>query len=137
MPAWREQARLLLDKAREDAYVLRRLAEDANAPPSSLGFHAQQAVEKALKAVLAAHEVKYPFTHDLATLLRLVAHRNIEQPPDGEQLPRLSPYGTLWRYEAESDEGEYVVDRAWQTACVERTLSWACSMLEGRQERQS
>ena len=32
--------------------MLRRLAQDPNSPTWGLGFHAQQAVEKALKAVL-------------------------------------------------------------------------------------
>lgn len=30
-----------------------------------LGFHTQQAVEKALKAVLAVNGVEFPYSHDL------------------------------------------------------------------------
>ena len=35
----------------------------------SLCFHAQQAAEKALKAVLIAHDIRYPKTHNISTLL--------------------------------------------------------------------
>ena len=61
-----ESARRLLAKAREDAYVLTRLAVDPAAPDWPLGFHAQQAVEKALKAVIAAHGMEYSLTGRIA-----------------------------------------------------------------------
>ena len=34
----------------------------------SIGFHAQQAVEKLIKAVLVRHQVEFPKTHDIAQL---------------------------------------------------------------------
>lgn len=34
-----------------------------------VGFHAQHAVEKAIKAVLAANGETFPFTHDLEGLI--------------------------------------------------------------------
>jgi len=36
-----ENARRLLGKARDDAYILTRLADDPDAPEWPLGFHAQ------------------------------------------------------------------------------------------------
>ena len=36
-----ENARRLLGKARDDAYILTRLADDPGAPEWPLGFHAQ------------------------------------------------------------------------------------------------
>jgi HEPN domain-containing protein len=36
-----------------------------------LGFHAQPAVEKSLKAVLASRAIEFPYTHDLDGLLEL------------------------------------------------------------------
>jgi HEPN domain-containing protein len=37
--------------------------------PWVMAFHAQQAAEKAVKALLLSLEIEYPRTHDLATLL--------------------------------------------------------------------
>ncbi|MDW8468096.1 MAG: HEPN domain-containing protein [Burkholderiales bacterium] len=61
-----------MSKAADDLYVARRLAADPEAPGWILGFHAQQAAEKSLKAVLALHRIEYPRTHNLAMLLELV-----------------------------------------------------------------
>lgn len=46
-----EEAQLLLRKAREDADAATKLAADGDTADAIVGFHAQQAVEKALKAV--------------------------------------------------------------------------------------
>jgi HEPN domain-containing protein len=45
-----------------------------------VGFHAQQAVEKCLKAVLAQHRVEVHKTHDLRALLDLLVERNLPIP---------------------------------------------------------
>jgi HEPN domain-containing protein len=37
-----------------------------------LCFQAQQAVEKALKAVLLYHKIRFPYIHDLAELVNLL-----------------------------------------------------------------
>lgn len=63
----REQAALLLRKAREDQAVIAKLADDPQIADSAVGFHAQQAVEKALKAVLAARGDDFPWTARSAT----------------------------------------------------------------------
>ncbi|MCX5673025.1 MAG: HEPN domain-containing protein [Planctomycetota bacterium] len=89
----REYARVLLGKARDDQYVLARLVDDAGAPPWTLGFHAQQAVEKAIKAVLSAGHVEYPKTHDIQRLLGLASSAGLPLPPQAAQLPLLIP---LW-----------------------------------------
>ncbi|MCC7277407.1 MAG: HEPN domain-containing protein [Chromatiaceae bacterium] len=58
-----EHARALLARARDDRYVVCQLGADQEAPAWVLGFHAQQAVEKALKAVLSGTGLEYPRTH--------------------------------------------------------------------------
>ena len=67
-----EHARALLARVRDDLYVVRRLGAEADAPGWVLGFHAQQGVEKALKAVLSEIGVEYPRTHNLVMLLELL-----------------------------------------------------------------
>ena len=66
-------------------------------------FHAQQAAEKALKAVLEARELPVPRTHDLA----LLAQRLDDVGPVGdiaEASIRLSLYGVGPRYPSPSGE---------------------------------
>lgn len=72
-----EEALLLLRKAQEDLDVVRKLVSDTDIADSAVGFHAQQAAEKALKAVLAASGDDFPWTHDLRHLMdRLEATGN-------------------------------------------------------------
>ncbi len=52
----RDQARFLLGKARDDALAADKLAKDSAIASAVVGFHAQQAVEKGLKAVLSARD---------------------------------------------------------------------------------
>lgn len=118
-------ARALLRKAADDLYVARRLASDANAPVWILGFHAQQAVEKALKAVLSLHRVEYPRTHNLAMLLELLRRAAIAAPPDGDELARLIPFGVIARYEAALGAAEIELDRQWAVDVAQHTTQWA------------
>lgn len=64
-----EEALLLLRKAQEDADAVKKLVPDTDIADSVVGFHAQQAAEKALKAVLAASGDDFPWTHDLRHLM--------------------------------------------------------------------
>lgn len=67
-----EHGLALLARARDDLYVVRRLRSEPDAPGWVLGFHAQHAVEKALKAVLSSEGLAYPRTHNLVMLAELL-----------------------------------------------------------------
>ncbi|MBI4578796.1 MAG: HEPN domain-containing protein [Planctomycetes bacterium] len=122
----REQAAVLLRKAREDDYACRALSGDKQASPWIIGFHAQQAVEKSIKAVLALHRVGYPHVHDIEALLKLLRQGSIPSPPDAENLPRLTPLAALMRYEDESDEGPSPsVTLDWMLTSSAQTICWA------------
>ena len=99
-----KHARLLLKKAREDGYVLSRCVSDPQMPSWTLGFHGQQAVEKAIKAVLAKCAIEFPRTHDLGLLLQLLRQCGVTLPPDASDLPRLTPFGVIFRYDEEPDD---------------------------------
>ncbi len=59
-----------LFRANEDIAVIDRLIQcDPKAYASTICFHAQQAVEKYLKALLAHKNVDFPRTHDVDFLL--------------------------------------------------------------------
>lgn len=122
-------ARALLSKAADDLYVARQLAADAGAPLWILGFHAQQAVEKSLKAVLALRGIEFPRTHNLAMLLELLRRAGDAAPPDGDDLARLIPFGVVARYEAALGADEINIDRQWAIDVAERTRHWAWTLL--------
>jgi HEPN domain-containing protein len=66
------QARALFDAALRDRLTLRLLRESGQAPEEVMGFHAQQACEKLIKAVLVMHGVVFERTHDLAALAAIL-----------------------------------------------------------------
>ena len=63
-----------------------------------LCFDAQQAVEKALKALLTFHAVPYRFTHDIAALLTAVEQAAIEIPVSVRAATILTDYAVSTRY---------------------------------------
>jgi len=67
-----EQARKFLAKAAEDETLLDAVQAKLEVSDSIYGFHAQQAAEKLLKALLSVHAVRFPKTHDLHELLNLL-----------------------------------------------------------------
>ena len=68
-PEHREVAQLLIQKAREDLSAARVLVAAEDQADHVIGFHLQQAVEKALKAVLTGAKIEIPRTHDSAISL--------------------------------------------------------------------
>jgi HEPN domain-containing protein len=66
-----EVAEILARKARGDATVVRKLSPDSEVDDESVGFHAQQAIEKWLKAVVAGRGEDFEYTHDPRRLVAL------------------------------------------------------------------
>lgn len=63
-----------------------------------MGFHAQQAVEKALKSAIAGRGSDFPFTHDIGLLMQLCQDAGLELPSDLAEVDRLTPYAAAIRY---------------------------------------
>ena len=68
--AVRELVAEWIRRARSDLIVA-GLTEDERIAPEILVFHAQQAAEKALKALLVLRQIEFPRTHDIGLLLDL------------------------------------------------------------------
>jgi len=94
----------LLQKAAQDEYVLDRLLVDDSAPVEVFGFHAQQAVEKILKAVLAARGIPYPRTHRIAELIDLLRRGGESVPGRFDELRYLTPFAVEFRYDVGPDD---------------------------------
>ena len=61
--------------AGEDLITAETLLAQARIPPRQACWHAQQAAEKALKAVLIFLQIDFPRTHDLNVLRNLALNR--------------------------------------------------------------
>ena len=66
-----------------------------------VAFHAQQVVEKALKAFLVWHQIEFPKTHDIERLLELCASIDPEAAEVLASAAELTPYGVEYRYPGE------------------------------------
>ena len=95
----RDLALRFLQLANRDIGTLIVLARAEEVDDEPIGFHAQQAVEKCLKAALAMHRVAFRKTHDLSELLDLMDEHGVPKPPFADSLDELNPYGVLLRYE--------------------------------------
>lgn len=123
-------AQLLMRKAAQDAYAVRKLIEDPESPDEIIGFHAQQAVEKLLKAVLAAHGVKFRRTHDLVELIDLLVDNRLPFTQELDEVRNLTPFAVEYRYGEFFSESETYFDRQQAVLYVERVSRWAESMLQ-------
>lgn len=119
-------AKLLLDAAKRDQQAFRTLAAVAEMNDAAIGFHAQQAVEKALKAALAHAGVAFQRTHNLGALLDLLRAAGRPLPPFSEGLVVLSPYAVGIRYDGSEPAA---LDRATASEIVEAVLAWAEAQL--------
>ncbi|HEX3509672.1 MAG TPA: HEPN domain-containing protein [Solirubrobacteraceae bacterium] len=91
-------AQLMLGLAKEDAAAASALLPLDGVADSIVGFHCQQAVEKALKSALASREVRFPHTHDLAGLTELCRDSGLGVPQELHGVERLARYGVQMRY---------------------------------------
>jgi hypothetical protein len=87
-----EEALRLLRLAQRDLQTYRILADHPDASLAATCFHAQQSVEKALKAVLTARRATFPRTHNLEELGLLVAETGIGLPAPTTDFRRLTPF---------------------------------------------
>jgi HEPN domain-containing protein len=115
-------ARVLLARAIDDEALVRKVLPDSDISDAILGFHAQQAVEKQIKAVLVARGIPFVKSHALGYLIGLIEQNGITAPPELEEADTLSPWAVEFRYEGDEPPA---LDRADALALVEQLRSWA------------
>ncbi len=133
MPDHGDLARVLARKARGDAKVVKALAPNPEIDDEAIGFHAQQAIEKWLKAVMVLHGSGEVRTHDLGRLLILLEQTDATPPPHGDRLDDLSIYAVPLRY-ADLLDAE-PLDREEAVALVDAVGRWAEAELKGGDEQ--
>jgi HEPN domain-containing protein len=91
-------AREWLTRAENDLRVARFLLDMPDPPPESIGFHAQQCAEKALKSYLTYHRVPFERRHDLNYLIDLCVSIDREFDRFRADADELTPYAVEYRY---------------------------------------
>jgi len=122
----RDLARRFLLLAERDCRTLAVLVGSPDVDDEPIGFHAQQAVEKCLKAMLVLHRVSFRKTHDLDELLDLLAEHDLPKPPHADELDELNPYGVLLRYDLDEESG---LDRQQVQAMVDAVYKWTADQV--------
>jgi HEPN domain-containing protein len=100
-----------------------------------LCFNAQQAAEKAIKALLIQHNVEFPYVHDLAELLTLLEKAGHRIPEAIRQAERLTRFAVFIRYPGlapPTSREEYQE----ALALAEAVVRWVEERLRSEQDRQ-
>jgi HEPN domain-containing protein len=93
-------------------------------------FHAQQAIEKSIKAVLVYRQIRFPRTHALEALIDLLPD-DISYPFDLRLTSIVSGYATGPRYPGEFEEITEE-ERIEAARLAEAVVSWADRVVGGQ-----
>ncbi len=120
-------ARRLLAAAENDELMAKSVLPVPGVTDAGVGMLCQQAVEKAIKAVLSAKETEFPFTHDLKRLKEFAKQSGIDLPTTLDGIETLNPFARDERYGSEPSLG-LNRDQAlkWATAAI----AWARGIVE-------
>ncbi len=102
-----------IEKAEGDYHsALREYRARKHPNYDAAGFHAQQSIEKYLKAILQSKNVRFDKIHDLLALMKLCLPFASELELHKELFSYLTPFGGAFRYPGESatrDEARYAI----------------------------
>jgi HEPN domain-containing protein len=100
-----------------------------------LCFDAQQATEKALKALLLFRSIPFRFVHDIAELLTLLEQSGVTLPENIRDAAGLSEYAVETRYPGLM---ERVTEEEYQRALAvaESVVDWVETLMERNKVRQ-
>lgn len=109
-----------LDKAHKDLQAATVLFSSNIGDYDNVGFHAQQAAEKFIKALLVRYQIEFPKTHSIAVLRQLVAQMDHTLAEYLAIADALTPYGVEFRYPGDFaplsyDQGAQALQLAEQT----------------------
>lgn len=121
-----------LNHAKSDLRLAYLAAGDEFVRREQACFHAQQAAEKAIKAILLSRKIEFPLTHDIEELLEIAENSGIKLSEDIREAGLLTPYAVESRYPGYWFEiTEADLKEALQAA--ERSVEWAEAELKNPQ----
>ncbi len=115
--AWRS-----LRLADRDIQAFNLLQANPEIHISIICFHAQQAVEKSLKAVLFSRQIEFVRVHDLVKLAQLLSEQGLTLPVAEDQLRRSNPFAVIFRYD---DLDIDIISRSDTANLVAKIRQWA------------
>ncbi len=124
----RDHAFQLLQMASKDHQAISHMLDQDAFSEEVFGFHAQQSIEKALKAWITAKGLAYPKSHDVSALTRILSDGG----EDLGKFPNLEDYtiyAVQYRYEA-YDESEEQLDRRQVIEATKALLEHVQGLLE-------
>jgi HEPN domain-containing protein len=124
IPEQIEVAELLAEKAAGDLLVAKKLAPYPDIDDDAIGFHTQQAVEKALKVGLTLRGTDYPKTHDIDFLLALLGESELSD--ELMDAGWLTPWGAKFRYD---DAPLDTLNRNRAIAIAETAVTWCQDLI--------
>lgn len=101
-----------------------------------LCFDAQQAAEKAIKAVLLFRRFDTPRSHDLAQLLGLLEQAGHQLPPDIREAARLTRFAVTARYPSIA-EPVTAQEHERAVRIAETVVNWAANQIASEAPRQT
>ena len=101
-----------------------------------LCFDAQQAAEKAIKALLVFHNMPFRFVHDIAELLTVLENNGIELPENIRTSAELTDYAVGTRYPGPM---EPVTEEEYKKAVdiAKEVVSWVEDLIEIKAENKT
>ena len=128
-------ANALLAKAAGDEAGLRALADHSDVPDHVVGFLAQQAIEKSLKAVLTARRVHFERSHDIDYLCGLIEDDGLDLTEALKAAVSLTPWAVEFRYA--DPFAPNPLDRTEALATVAAVRQWAEKAISGKRSEPS
>ena len=118
---WLRRARSNLARSSHGQATPDMLLEDAC-------FDAQQAVEKALKALLVSKGIQVPRTHAISELITMLAELGFEIPADVHEASALTDYAVAARYPGPFDP-VLIEDHETAVATATAVVSWVTGIV--------
>ncbi|WP_259039434.1 HEPN domain-containing protein [Salinibacter ruber] len=116
-----------MDRARSN--LIRARQRLPNVYLEDLCFDAQQAAEKALKALCIERGIEFPYVHDLARLITLLQDEGQPVPDEVTEAGRLTRYAVFTRYPG-LDDPVTEEDHNRAVSIAERVVEWVEDRLD-------
>ena len=126
-PEGTNQAAVLARKAAADAVAVREVVGNPEITDEIVGFHAQQAIEKWLKALMASRGMDEARIHDIGRLLQLLENDGAKLPDNAGSLDDLTIYAVPMRYDELLDAEP--LDREATVRLIDEVERWARNVL--------